>query len=125
MFALTPDQFEDPFCVREQIQRPTASESAFPKLAVELLNPKPLGIVSSWTIPSDVTPQFNPKGHWPLYDFATHCPANFVVLRTWWIQRPTRRRPAGRIGVYVAGDANWLVEPLEFNEKIPSFLLEM
>ena len=124
-FALTPDQFEDPFGVREHIQRPAASEYEFPKVAAELLEPKPLGIVSSWTIPSEATPYFEPTEHWPLYDVATNCPANFVVLRTWWIQRPTRQCPVGRIGVYVAGDANWLVEPLEFNDKIPSFLVEL
>ena len=124
-FALTPDQFDDPFGVREHIQRPSASEFEFPKVAAELLEPKPLGVVSSWTIPSEAVPYFEPKEHWPLYDVATNCPANFVVLRTWWIQRPTRRWPTGRIGVYVAGDANWLVEPLEFNDKIPSFLFEL
>lgn len=123
-YALTSDQFEDPFAVREQIQRPVVSKDEFPKLAVELLEPKPLGIVSSWTLPSKALPYFEPKEHWPLYDFATSCPANFVVLRTWWIQRPSKVQP-GRIGVYVAGDANWLLEPLEFNDKVPSFLFEL
>ncbi len=120
-YALASDQYASPFDIREQILRPMASVEHFPKLAAQLLWPEPLAVISSWTVSSTAVPFFPTLEHWPLYDFASYCPANFVVMRTWWIQRPQKNK-SGRVGVYVAGDPNCLVEPMEFWGSKPSFL---
>jgi YHS domain-containing protein len=118
----TPEQFQTAAGIRQGMQSAAASETNYesrPTLTTQLkILQQPLSITSSWTRTTkrsntdNDTLLFPVDLHLPLYDFATYCPSNFCVLRSWNIS-------PSRIGIYVAGDAR-LVDRIE--HKMPAFL---
>ena len=116
------NEFATPHQVRHQmIQSVKAKDAEVYPTMKELLQ-KPLGIISSWTgmDPISINDQSEflfgpPTSFWPLFDFATYCPLNFCVLRTWTM-------PDGKTGVYLAGDSKWLNRLFE-NGDAPPFLV--
>ena len=115
------NEFTTPHQVRHQMTQSVEAKDAEVYPTMKELLQKPLGIVSSWTgtDPISIHDQSGflfgpPTSFWPLFDFATYCPLNFCVMRTWTM-------PDGKTGVYLAGDSKWLNRLFE-NDNVPTFL---
>jgi hypothetical protein len=98
-YVYAPKDYASPIQLRQSRGRPSQLPSAW-----NFLSNGSMAIASSWTMFSDqedIHPKFKPQAHVPLFDFATYCPSNFCVMRTFSIKN-------GRTGVYLAGDARLL-----------------